>query len=78
MGLKDVAGRLRPRWGSRSEQTEDLSRRVEALEADVLELRRHNLRLAEIADVVQELLVPLSSRDQARIDEAIEKFSQSL
>ena len=33
---------------------------------------------AQIADVVQELLVPLASRDQARIDEAIEKFSKSL
>ncbi len=74
MGLKDVAGRLRPRLG----QSDDLARRVEALEADVLELRRHNVRLAEIADVVQELLVPLASRDQARIDEAIEKFSRSL
>jgi hypothetical protein len=57
---------------------EGLARRVEALEADVVELRRHNVRLAEIADVVQELLVPLASRDQARIDEAIEKFSKSL
>ena len=74
MGLKDVAGRLRPRLG----QSDDLARRVEALEADVLELRRHNVRLAELADVVQELLVPLASRDQARIDEAIEKFSRSL
>ena len=74
MGLKDVAGRLRPRLG----QSDDLVRRVEALEADVLELRRHSVRLAEIADVVQELLVPLASRDQARIDEAIEKFSRSL
>ena len=40
--------------------------------------RQQNLRLAEIADVVQELLVPLSSRDQARVDAAIEKFSQGL
>jgi hypothetical protein len=75
MGLKDVAGRLRPKLGLRDD---DLAKRVEALEADVQELRRHNVRLAEIADVVQELLVPLASRDQERIDEAIEKFSQSL
>jgi hypothetical protein len=75
MGLKDVAGRLTRTMRSGDEE---LARRVEALEADVLELRRHNVRLAEIADVVQELLVPLSSRDQARIDEAIEKFSKSL
>ena len=75
MGLKDVAGRLTRTIRSGDDE---LARRVEALEADVLELRRHNVRLAEIADVVQELLVPLSSRDQARIDEAIEKFSKSL
>ena len=75
MGLREIAVRLK-RQASRSGG--DLAARVEALEADVLELRRHNVRLAEIADVVQELLVPLASRDQARIDEAIEKFSKSL
>jgi hypothetical protein len=75
MGLKDAVGRLKPKLGLGDDA---LARRVEALEADVLELRRHNVRLAEIADVVQELLVPLASRDQARIDEAIEKFSKSL
>jgi prefoldin subunit 5 len=56
----------------------ELVRRVEALESEIEELRQQNLRLAEIADVVQELLVPLSSRDQARVDAAIEKFSRSL
>ena len=75
MGLKDAAGRMTRTMRSGDDE---LARRVEALEADVLELRRHNVRLAELADVVQELLVPLSSRDQARIDEAIEKFSKSL
>ena len=76
MGLKDVAGRLNPHHPLRATTTwPGGSRR---LEADVVELRRHNVRLAEIADVVQELLVPLASRDQARIDEAIEKFSKSL
>ena len=75
MGLREIAGRLsRREWRAEG----DLAGRVAALEADVLELRRHNVRLAEIADVVQELLVPLASRDQARIDEAIEKFSKSL
>ena len=79
MGLKDAAGRLKPKLGLAFGRGDaDLTRRVDALEADVLELRRHNVRLAELADVVQELLVPLASRDQARIDEAIEKFSRSL
>jgi hypothetical protein len=55
-----------------------LKLRIAELEADVEELRRHNLRLAELADIVQELLIPLASRDQARIDEAIARYSRGL
>lgn len=57
---------------------DELRQRVETLESEIEELRRQNLRLAEIADVVQELLVPLASRDQDRVDAAIESFTQSL
>ncbi len=78
MGLRETAGRLKRRDWRLWHRDGDLAARVAALEADILELRRHNVRLAEIADVVQELLVPVASRDQARIDEAIEKFSKSL
>ncbi len=70
VGLKEIVKRGRAR--------RDLPRRVADLEADVLELRRHNLRLAEIVDVVTELVVPLSSRDQDKIEAAIEKFNESL
>ena len=55
-----------------------LEQRVSDLEADMSEMRRHNLRLAEIADVVQELLIPMASRDEARVQEAIERFNKSL
>jgi hypothetical protein len=55
-----------------------LEQRVADLEADVSEMRQHNLRLAEIADVVQELLIPVASRDEARVQEAIERFNKSL
>ena len=58
--------------------TDDLEQRVADLEADVAELRRHNLRLAEITDVVQELLLPLADRDEARIRAALERFNESL
>ena len=78
--MADVRARIRgvARRAVERSPLGELVRRVEALESEIEELRQQNLRLAEIADVVQELLVPLSSRDQARIDEAIEKFSQSL
>jgi hypothetical protein len=67
---------LRP--GSSREAVRRLEQRVAALEADVAEMRRHNLRLAEIADVVQELLVPMASRDEAVVQRAIERFQESI
>jgi hypothetical protein len=55
-----------------------LEQRVADLEADMSEMRGHNLRLAEIADVVQELLIPMASRDEVKVQEAIERFNKSL
>ena len=78
--MADVRARLRrvARGAVDRSPLGELVRRVEALESEIEELRQQNLRLAEIADVVQELLVPLSSRDQAKVDAAIEKFSKGL
>lgn len=67
---------LRP--GAGRADVERLERRVADLEADLAELRQHHLRLAEVADVVQELLVPLASRDEAALQEAVERFRESL
>jgi hypothetical protein len=55
-----------------------LEQRVADLEADMTEMRRHHLRLAELADVVQELLVPLASRDEEKVQDALERFRKSL
>lgn len=52
--------------------------RIEALETEVAELQRHYVRMAELVDVVQELLIPVAQRDEARIAEAIEAFDKSL
>lgn len=57
---------------------DDLMTRIEQIEAEVQENRQLNLRLAELIDVVQELLVPLASQDQERIRAATEKFTRSL
>ncbi len=56
----------------------ELVERVARLEQEVADLRRHNLRLAELADLVQELLVPMAQRDQERVDAAIAAFQDSL
>lgn len=67
---------LRPAGGRAA--VERLEQRVAELEADLDELRQHHLRLAEIADVVQELLVPMAARDEAAVAAAVERFRESL
>lgn len=56
----------------------ELRSRVAELESSIAELRRHHLRLAELTDLMQELLVPMASRDEERVAAAIEKFQQGL
>ena len=73
-----MALRLPPRMMGGIGEVARLEQRVRDLEADMAELRRHNLRLGELADVVQELLVPLASRDEEVIRAAIERFHESL
>lgn len=64
--------------GTARSEVSRLEQRVADLETDLAELRRQHLRLAELADVVQELLVPMASRDEAAIQRAIERFQESL
>ena len=56
----------------------DLLTRIEELEAEVQENRNLNLRVAELIDLVQELLIPVASQDRDRIDAALAKFQRSL
>lgn len=55
-----------------------LEERVADLEADLAEMRQHQLRLAELADVVQELLVPVAQQDREAVEAAVERFRKSL
>ncbi|GAA1544230.1 DUF6752 domain-containing protein [Nocardioides humi] len=65
-----VANRIRERAGLRE--------RVRALEEEVQENRQLNRRIAELTDVVTELLLPLGARDQARVDEVLERYRSGL
>ena len=56
----------------------DLLTRIDELEAAVEENRNLNLRLAELIDLVQELLVPVASQDREKIDAALAQFQRSL
>ncbi len=70
MGLRDTVGRVR-RLGL-------LEERVAELEAEVQECRQVNLRLAELTDVVAELLLPVAQRDEARIDDVLRRYHDSV
>jgi len=55
-----------------------LAERVRQLEEEVQECRQLNLRLAELTDVVTELLVPLADHDKDRVDEVLERYRASV
>ena len=55
-----------------------LYKRVAELEDDVRECRKDQHRLAELTDIVQELLLPLSRRDEAAVDEVLAKYTDQL
>lgn len=56
----------------------DLLARVDELEAAVEENRNLNLRVAELVDLIQELLIPVASQDQDKIQAALAEFQRSL
>ena len=55
-----------------------LQRRLETLEAEVQECRQLNLRLAEVTDLVEQLLLPMATRDEEKIAAAVEKYSRAM
>jgi hypothetical protein len=58
--------------------TRRLEARVAALEEAVEESRRLNQRLADVIDVVTEVLVPAADRDDERLAEALANLNTTL
>jgi uncharacterized coiled-coil protein SlyX len=55
------------RLGRRGGRTRQLAARIDELEEELMQQRVLNRRIAELADVVAELLVPAVDRDEARL-----------
>jgi hypothetical protein len=70
-----VAARLR---ATRAREAIDLRRRVQRLEVEVQECRALNVRLAELTDIVTELLIPVAARDEEKLAALLEKYRQSV
>ena len=65
---------LADRFASRS----TLRARVAALEEAVQENRQLNLRIAELTDAMMELVVPLSERDESKVQAVVDRYRESL
>ena len=73
-----AAARRLTRVGGVDAELEQLRGRVAVLEAEVQECRQLNLRLAELTDVVGELLLPVAQRDEAHVAEVMERYSKGI
>ncbi len=58
-------------------RTLGIPRRIQALEAEVQENRRLNRRIAELTDVVAELLVPIADRDEDKVRELLAGYRKT-
>ncbi|GAB3998982.1 DUF6752 domain-containing protein [Nocardioides marmoraquaticus] len=78
----DLVARARARAGSPRVAARLDAERIEArlaqLEAEVQECRRLHRRLAELTDVVGELLLPVAQRDQEAVDAALARYRSGL
>lgn len=68
-----LAGTFRRMTGLRQ-----LEERVATLEAEVRRLDPVHVRLAELIDLVQELLLPVAQQDQEKVAALVEKYTDEL
>ncbi len=68
----------RPRLAKAEREIAALRRRVTALEKELQEARHLNKRLAEITDVVAEVLLPAEDRDEQRLRELLSRYDSHL
>lgn len=60
------------------DRLDQLQQRLDDVEAEVQECRQLNIRLAEVTDLVEQLLLPMAARDEEKIAAAVEKYSRTI
>jgi hypothetical protein len=74
-------GRMSALFGRRNDLTAEvaaLRAEVASLAAELDECRRQHQRLAQLTDVVQELLLPAAVRDDAKLAALLEEYGDDL
>jgi hypothetical protein len=75
---KDVARRVRDRVRATGAFDRSLRGRVSQLEKELEADRQLHRKIAELSDVVTELLVPLQDRDEARVNEVLQHYRKTI
>jgi len=76
-GLKDRAVERVARAVA-GNRLDELQQRLVELEAEIQECRQLNIRLAEVTDLVEQLLLPIAAQDQEKIAAAVEKYTRTI
>ncbi len=77
-GVRGQARIARDRYERFRSRPRSVRARLAALEAEVQENRQLNRRVAELVDVVAELLVPIDDRDDDRVREVLAQYRSGL
>jgi hypothetical protein len=67
-------GTLAPKWAKGYQNVVGLRDRLAELEEEIQECRQVNLRLAELCDVMMELLLPVADRDEAEVQAILARY----
>jgi len=63
-----------PKWTQGYQHVVGLPDRLAELEDEIQECRQVNLRLAELCDVMMELLLPVADRDEAEVQAILARY----
>jgi hypothetical protein len=66
------------KWKAERASGRTVRARLRALEDEVQELRQLNRRIAELTDVVAELLIPIQDRDEVKVDEVLSRYRSQI
>lgn len=72
--MSEIVAKARSAYNRHQDRKTGLRSRVKALEAEVQEQRELNRRIAELTDVVAELLIPLQDQDRDRVEQVLKEY----
>jgi hypothetical protein len=75
---KDLARKVRDRVRTSSVFDRSLRGRVQRLEKELEADRQLHRKIAELSDVVAELLIPIQDRDEERVTEVLSQYRKTI